>query len=174
MEASPSLLLQEQLALRLETEISKKMDKIIDNIRTIAKDFSIAEKDKKSPFRNVLAAATESGSSLEVIKNYIRYQVGRSGASPIWKHTKNKKLFSTVVVEQIDNLQQEAAEIVLRIRESTPKGHPLSSYLENGQKQAQLQKEIHLKLAQLYLGYLAREHTASVGEKQAQENQHPN
>ncbi|MEB3181609.1 MAG: hypothetical protein VKL59_21630 [Nostocaceae cyanobacterium] len=174
MEESTGLSLQEQLALRLEVEISKKMDKIIDNIRTIAKDFSIAEKDKKSPFRNVLAAATESGSSLEVIKNYIRYQVGRSGASPIWKHTKNQKLFSTVVVEQINSLQQEAAEIVLSIREYTPKGHPVSSYLENGQNQAQLQKEIHLKLAQLYLGYLAREHTASVGEKQVQSNQNPN
>jgi hypothetical protein len=43
----------------------------------------------------------------------------------------------------------------------------LQPYLDNQQNREQLEKDIHLKLAQLYLGYLAREHTALVGEKAA-------
>jgi len=168
MEITIEPFYQEQLSLRTELEISKQMDSIIsEKIVSIAKDFSIAEKDRKSPFKNVLAAATESGASLEVIKNYIRYQVGRSNSSPIWKTSNNEKLFATKVVEHLDALNQDAKEIVQRVRRAILKESPLQPYLDNQQNREQLEKDIHLKLAQLYLGYLAREHTALVGEKAA-------
>jgi hypothetical protein len=84
------LSLQEQLELRIEREISNQMDAIIEKVNRIAKKFSIAKQDKKSPFKNVLAVATDSSSSLEVIKNYIRYQIGRKDSSPIWKAPRTK------------------------------------------------------------------------------------
>ncbi len=156
--------LKEQLALRIEKETSKQMDEVIRKVNTISKEFDIASKDKKSPFRNVLAVATDSSSSLEVIKNYIRYQVGRSGSSPIWTSLKDKTLFAQAVVKELDGLNQDAQVILRRIREEVPKDHALEPYLENNENREHLKKEIHLKLVQLYLGYLAREHTASVGE----------
>ncbi|MGD1804653.1 hypothetical protein ACP6PL_04320 [Dapis sp. BLCC M126] len=140
------------------------MDDIIEAIQKIANDFSIAQKDKKSPFRNVLAAATETGTSIEIIKNYIRYQVGRSGSSPIWKEKENQKLFASAVVEQIDSLLEKAEDILKIIRKNTSKGNPINDYLENLENRELYKKNLHLKLTQLYLGYLAREHTASVGE----------
>ncbi|KAB8331436.1 hypothetical protein SD80_023270 [Scytonema tolypothrichoides VB-61278] len=156
--------LQEQLALRIEKQISYQMDEVLGKVRKISRDFSIASKDKKSPFRNVLAVATDSGSSLEVIKNYIRYQVGRSGSSPIWTTLKDKELFAKAVVQDLDNLIQDAQAILTRIRKDIPKDHALEPYLEDNQNRERLKKDIHLKLVQLYLGYLAREHTALVGE----------
>ncbi|RAM51044.1 MAG: hypothetical protein C6Y22_11695 [Hapalosiphonaceae cyanobacterium JJU2] len=157
-------LIQEQLVLRIDKEISQQMDEVLGKIRKISKDFSIASKDKKSPFRNVLAVATDSSSSLEVIKNYIRYQVGRSGSSPIWTTLKDKELFAKAVVQDLDSLNQDAQTILMRIRKDIPKGHVLEPYLEDNQNRERIKKHIHLKLVQLYLGYLAREHTALVGE----------
>ncbi|MEQ8754438.1 MAG: hypothetical protein RID09_13105 [Coleofasciculus sp. G1-WW12-02] len=170
MDKSLDPLLQEQLTLRTDVQISRQMDDIIINVKTIAKNFSIASEDPKSPFKNVLAAATESNASIESIKNYIRYQVGRSGASRIWKVSKDKNLFATAVVEQIDSLKQDAQEILDRVRRPIPKDNPLEQYLTDTQNKAQFIKNIHLKLTRLYLGYLAREHTALVGESQARKN----
>ena len=156
--------LKEKLALRLEKEISNQMDEVIRKVTEISEKFSIASKDKRSPFRNVLAVATDSSSSLEVIKNYIRYQVGRSGSSPIWTTSKDKELFAAAVVKDLDNLIQDAQEILQRLRKDISKGNVLEPHIEDKQSQEQFKKDIHLKLTQLYLGYLARQHTALVGE----------
>lgn len=168
MDKLIDLFLTEQLALRLEREISNQMDEVIGNkVKPISQKFSIASTDEKSPFRNVLAVATDSSSSLEVIKNYIRYQVGRKESSPIWKTSKDSELFAQAVVNDLQNLSQDAQEIVQRLRRAIPKGNSLEPYLEDNQNREKIKKELHLKLAQLYLGYLAREHTASVGESKS-------
>jgi hypothetical protein len=164
MEILNNSLDQERLALKTEIEIAKQMDDIVRKIHILAKNFSIDQTDPKSPFRNVLGVATESSASIAVIKNYIRYQVGRSGSSPIWQVSKDNKLFATVVVENLDNLLQDAQEVLQRVRKSISKTNSLNSYLEDAQNREQLTQYIHLKMAQLYLGYLAREHTALVGE----------
>jgi hypothetical protein len=57
------------------------------------------------------------------------------------------------------------------VRKSIPKENPLENYLTDTQNQAQFIKSIHLKLTRLYLGYLAREHTALVGEEKANKNE---
>lgn len=158
------LSLQEQLELRIEREISKQMDEIIQKVNRIAKNFSIASQDKKSPFKNVLAVATDSSSSLEVIKNYIRYQVGRKDSSPIWKELNEKEKFAMALVKELDNLNDDVEKILQRLRKAIPKSNPLESYLTDSQNREKIKKNIHLKIAQLYLGYLAREHTAMVGE----------
>lgn len=157
--------LKEQLELRIEREISNQMDEVIKKIKTLAEKFSIASKDKKSPFKNVLAVATDSSSSLEVIKNYIRYQVGRKDSSPIWKSAKEQEIFAMELVKELENLNDDVKKIVQRLRKAIPKSNPLESYLTDSQNREKIERNIHLKIAQLYLGYLAREHTAMVGEK---------
>jgi hypothetical protein len=159
------LSLQEQLELRIEREISNQMDAIIKKVNRIAKNFSIASKDKKSPFKNVLAVATDSSSSLEVIKNYIRYQIGRKDSSPIWKTTKDQELFAMALVKELEKLNEDVTKILQRLRKAIPKSNPLESYLTDSLNREKIERNIHLKIAQLYLGYLAREHTAIVGEK---------
>jgi hypothetical protein len=154
---------KEQLNFMIEVEIGQKMDDIIINIKETAKKFEIAQKDKKSPFRNVLAVSVETKTSIEIIKNYIRYQVGRSGSSPIWKDKKNDEIFAKVIVTEVDNLLNTAKEIIQNLKKSIKKGSDLESYLLP-EKEDKITKDIHLRLAQLYLGYLAREHTALVGE----------
>jgi hypothetical protein len=159
------LSLEEQLELRIEREISNQMDEIIKNVNSLAKKFSIDSEDKKSPFKNVLAVATDTSSSLEVIKNYIRYQVGRKDASPIWKSGNKQELFAMALVKELENLNEEVKKILQRLRKAIPKSNPLESYLTDSQNRERIERKIHLKIAQLYLGYLAREHTAMVGEK---------
>jgi len=164
------LSLQEQLELRIEREISNQMDAIIEKVNRIAKKFSIANKDKKSPFKNVLAVATDSSSSLEVIKNYIRYQIGRKDSSPIWKAANDQELFAMALVKELENLNEDVKKILQRLRKAIPKSNPLEYYLTDPQTRDQIERNIHLKIAQLYLGYLAREHTAMVGEKKLEQS----
>ncbi|KKI99898.1 hypothetical protein [Prochlorothrix hollandica] len=151
----------------LTTQImGQHLDTILEQITKLAKDFKIAQDTKeKSPFRNVLTVATEPGSSLEVIKNYIRYQVGRKGSSAIWKD--GKGAFSKELVARLDNLKINAKTIFQDLQSTLVKTNQdaqqtIQEYLKL--EQDRLEKEAHLKLAQLYLGYLAREHTALIGE----------
>jgi hypothetical protein len=164
------LSLQEQLELRIEREISNQMDAIIEKVNRIAKKFSIANKDEKSPFKNVLAVATDSSSSLEVIKNYIRYQIGRKDSSPIWKAPNGQELFAMALVKELDHLNEDVKKILQRLRKAIPKSNPLEYYLTDTQTRDQIERNIHLKIAQLYLGYLAREHTAMVAEKKLEQS----
>lgn len=159
------LSLQEQLELRIERQISNQMDAIIEKVNRIAKKFSIANQDEKSPFKNVLAVATDSSSSLEVIKNYIRYQIGRKDSSPIWKIRKDQELFAMALVKEVENLNEDVTKILQRLRKAIPKSNPLESYLTDSQNRDKIERNIHLTIAQLYLGYLAREHIAMLGEK---------
>jgi hypothetical protein len=151
----------EQLTFKIDQEISLQMDVILCKMQQMARDFKISEADKKSPFKNILSVAVEPLSSLEIIKTYIRYQVGRQGASPIWKKSINKKLFAAAVVEQIDDLSEDAQVILEKVISSFAENHPLVCHIE--QVRETLTKTLHLRLAQLYLGYLSREHTALVG-----------
>ncbi|WP_293132569.1 hypothetical protein [Microcoleus sp. bin38.metabat.b11b12b14.051] len=161
--------LQEQLELRIEREISNQMDTILEKVNRIAKKFSIDNKDEKSPFKNVLAVATDSSSSLEVIKNYIRYQIGRKDSSLIWKSLVEEDMFAIALVKELNKLNEDVTKILQKLRKNIPKNNPLESYLTDTQNRERIERNIHLKIAQLYLGYLAREHTAMVGEKKERE-----
>lgn len=159
-----SIGVEEQLVLRLDQEISYQLDEIIQVMQSITKEFNIDEADKKSPFKNVLSVAVEPLSSLEVIKTFIRYQVGRKDSSPIWKLKRDNQYFADVVVKQIDGLSKDADAILKRVEQTLKEKDLLKSHI--AEKRIQILKKLHLQLAQLYLGYLAREHTALVGEKQ--------
>lgn len=168
--------IQRRIDLLSTQIIGNHLDKVIGEIKDLATKFNITkDKKEKSPFRNVLTVATEPGSSLEVIKNYIRYQVGRSGSSKIWKD--DNGAFAKALVEALDQLKGDTATIIKKIEETLlqiyEKDKSNKSNQESGETDQQaitdyfnasvrqkLEKELHLKLAQLYLGYLAREHTA--------------
>ncbi|MEH1850836.1 MAG: hypothetical protein V7L11_03900 [Nostoc sp.] len=184
--------LEEQLALRINQELSKQLDDVIIKMQQIAQEFAIKQVKERSPLKNVLTTATDPMSSIEVIKNYIRYQVGRKDASKIWKLEKiengKKEIFANAVITQINDLTANIESIFNAINSSIDKelkpfleknkdnqdsinpslNHNqleklelLKEYLYNNK--SHIRQNIHLKLTQLYLGYLSREHTALIG-----------
>ncbi|KYC43957.1 hypothetical protein WA1_02080 [Scytonema hofmannii PCC 7110] len=182
--------LEQQLTLRIENEFSKQLDDVIIKMQQITKKFDIKQIKERSPIKNVLTTATDSTSSLEVIKNYIRYQVGRKDASKIWKLEINehgqKEIFASAVIRQINDLTTNVEAIFDSINRSIDKeikpflsedSKELTNPMLSETKREQLKelklyleknksivaKDIHLKLTQLYLGYLSREHTALIG-----------
>ncbi|AFY68746.1 hypothetical protein Pse7367_0435 [Thalassoporum mexicanum PCC 7367] len=159
-----------RLDLKVESEIGLRMDSVILQLQKLAHDYKIHQKDKKTPFRNILAVAMEFSASLESIKGFIKYQIGRANSSPIWKHSLGDKLFATKLAEELNALSKYTNDIINSLENSDAENNDVSEYLKNPQQKAALTKEIHLKLARLYLGYLAREHTALVGENKIMEN----
>jgi hypothetical protein len=108
--------LDDQLTLRIDQEFSKQLDSVIEAMQVMAKNFRIKEVKERSPLKNVVAVSTEATSSLEVIKNYIRYQSGRKeSTSKIWQCsiTKDgkKQIFAQAVVQQIDALSNNVTTI---------------------------------------------------------------
>ena len=136
--------IEKQKILMMEREIGLQMEKLIPKMQEIARGYNL--RNEKSPFRNVLNVATEPGSGIEVTKNYIRYQLGRSGANRMWSDTSGgDKNFAVALVDEIDALSKNAEEIVKTMGEDP----------HNGSGKDRLQ-QVHLRLMQLYLGNLAR------------------
>lgn len=194
--------LEEQLILRIDQEFRNQMDDVITKMQTLAQKFDIKQVKERSPFKNVLSVATDPTSSLEVIKNYIRYQAGRKDSSRVWKLEKTengkKQVFADAVVQQLNELSGNFQNIFSSINDSL--AQEIQFIKEDGERrknqelfnkkeilellkkhlqanEQRLRKSIHLSLAQLYLGYLSREHTALLGyEKDGNEqisNQKP-
>lgn len=169
--ADMSIKLKERLALRINQEIGAQMDTIIEKVIVLARKYSLGESEKmeksaNSPFKNVLNVSVEPSSSLEVIKNFIRYQTGRKGGSEIWR----KKGFADALVTDLDGLNKDVNGILERIKESyralafeekSDLEHPMVSYI--GSNSVGIKRSLHLQIVQLYLGYLSREHIASKG-----------
>lgn len=100
--------LEEQLQLRIDKEFKNQLDDVITEMQKIANKFDIKQVQEKSPFKNVLSAVTEPMSSLEAIKVFIRYQVGRKESSKVWKlevtEDGKRQFFADAIVRQIDKL----------------------------------------------------------------------
>ena len=137
---------EKQKNLKIDQKIGLQMETLIPKMQAFADSYDLAGVREKSPFRNVLNVATESGSGVEVTKNYIRYQLGRSGANRMWRETGNGgENFAVALVEEIKALAEDAKNIVQSIGED-----PES---DSGKEWVQ---QVHLRLMQLYLGNLAR------------------
>ena len=134
----------QQKILLMEQEIGLQMEKLIPDMQKMAAGYNLRN-EKKSPFRNVLNVATEPGSGIEVTKNFIRYQLGRSGANRIWSDTSGGEKFAVALVDKIDGLGKDAKVIVEKMNKC------LSTELDSSWLH-----RIHLRLMQLYLGNLVR------------------
>lgn len=172
-----SINIQEQLALRIDQGVSQQLDDVVLKVRTISKKFKIEKVNERSPIKNVVTAATEPITSLEVIKNFIRYQAGRKNASEIWKLKDpgdTNSLFADEVVNNLNSLANNCKAILDTLEASISKNleaediseveierlKALDQYLQANK--GMILQSTHLRLARLYLGYLSREHTALV------------
>jgi uncharacterized membrane protein YccC len=168
--------LESQLMLRINQSVKGQLDGIIQSMQKMAENFNIRTVDERSPLRNVLNTAIDPLSSLEVIKNYIRYQTGRKNHSKIWDKKYNQQNFADAVIQEIEKLsiyidrvftsaQQELDQEANALEPDSSRRiqlEELEKYLQ--EHQSRLRQELHLNLTQLYLGYLSREHTALKGK----------
>ena len=107
-------------------------------------DYPSNDRDKleESQFRN-LVRVSDTTESPEVVKNFLRYQVGRDKK---WGRGKNS--LAERIISDIDgNLKNQAAEISKKINDDLN---------VNGVEKIKEIKEIHIQLIRLYLGYGAR------------------
>ncbi len=157
-------LVKEQLALLIEQETRYQLDGILQEMQELAEKHQIGQAgSQRSPLRNLLVAATDRTASLEIIKNYISYQTARSeDISKILKANYGGKKFGEALSDSLDGLGKNAEDIISRITEGLTNDNALKQYL-TPQVRSREVTDLHLKLTQLYLGYLVREHTALRG-----------
>ncbi|MEQ8192680.1 MAG: hypothetical protein ABRQ39_32240, partial [Candidatus Eremiobacterota bacterium] len=74
----------------IERDVDKQKTELIDKVEQLMKDSRIWEDDglKESQFRNLMNVAN-STTSVPVITNFIKYQIGRTNRPNIQWHYKN-------------------------------------------------------------------------------------
>jgi hypothetical protein len=125
--------------LALQRAVGKELDGVVRKASETIKLLAPGKQSdmRESQIRNVLSVAVETP-SVEVIKNFIRYQMGRSSAGKTWLYNS----FGQQVVADIEGPVSDAA-----VRAAKAVGGP--------DEQA-LRREAYLRLTRLYLGYLNR------------------
>jgi len=132
--------------LALQASIRRQMDAIV---RAANADAALLEGAglEKNQIRNVLNVAEESH-SLAVVTNFIRYQMGRSGTGPAWRHERDEKVFGLHIVEQIES----PTGIVARQTDAVL--NQVQEQVEDISQEAI--NELRYDLMRYYLGYLHR------------------
>ncbi len=114
-------------------ELLSQMQQLLDKSRIWESKMEVAQ------IQNLLAVAHETN-SVEVVKNYIRYQIGRDGGSGSWRRRVGTgPTFGDQIIAELDRLKSIAQSIV-----------PQSAQGET------LVDGAWMKLTRLYLGYLRR------------------
>lgn len=129
------------LSLALRSAIRRHMAPIV---RAANHDAALLEGSRmeKSQLQNVLNVAEESH-SLEVVANFIRYQMGRARIGDIWRHND----FGSCLVQQI--LAPESA-----IQQQTQK--VLAEFPPSASLSDAVADEVRFEFMRYYLGYLQR------------------
>jgi len=128
--------------LVLGNAIDRRLDELV---RAAGRQVLLLQDDRamrESQFRNVLDVAL-STPSLEVVTNFVRYQMGRSGGNQAWLHNN----FGQSVVQEIEKglIPRLAQEIANEVCEEL-----------GAQDRDAITREARLRLLRLYLGYLNR------------------
>ncbi|MBX5490438.1 MAG: hypothetical protein IRZ14_04710 [Chloroflexi bacterium] len=137
-------------ALRVRRALEARLDRVVTLARELLASTLFARGDdhrgtfREAQLRNavVVAGSTES---LEAIKSWVRYQVGREAGRGGWRH----RDFGEALVRQIE---QELAA--------------LASEIATTADAAEVQPAIHVALTRQYLGYLHRHFVFAEMERQ--------
>ncbi len=134
MSATNTEAQQIKQALALKRAVDQRLNALVEKACGRVDVCAVADSNsslERSQFDNVLAVATESG-SVEVVKNFIRYQIGRKDGTG-WRHGG----FGLGLIEDVDSwLSQQATEIAVAA------GVP--------------QDAAWVELLRLYVGYMRR------------------
>jgi len=133
-----------RMQLALERAIDGQLDEVV---RTAGRTVSLLHDEpamRENQKRNVVDVAL-STQSLDVVTNFIRYQMGRSGGNQAWRHHD----FGQRVVQELESpegvvhrlLTTVTAKVQQQVQEAD---------------EAEIRREAQLRLVRLYLGYLNR------------------
>lgn len=128
--------LEQKQELEIQRHIRLAEDELVARIQTALDNFKGLSKLEEAQYRNLLHVAASTESS-EVIKNFLRYQMGRDEK---WGRGKNS--LAEAIIQDIDNwIHQKALAIAQKagVEERSPKVN-----------------EIKVDLIRRYLGYGAR------------------
>ena len=124
--------------LAMKRAIDRRLNELVRRATELVSSTGIADKAsemEKSQFGNVLAVATETG-SVEVVKNFIRYQIGRKNGLG-WRHGS----FGLRLIAEIDGWLAQQAKAIAETH-----------------TQEQIQLDVAwMELVRLYIGYLRRD-----------------
>jgi len=127
--------IQRQVELRMN-QIIRRMTQLVDVETKVAES-----RMEKHQIKTLLGVALET-SSVEVIKHYILYQVGRDMAGTNWRHNG----FGRKLVKALDRLHQDAKRITQQVHRELRLEEPNEEEVE----------ETWLLLTRAYLGHLHR------------------
>lgn len=127
-----SLAKEQYTALKVQKGIREAEDEIVIAIQKALDNKTSYGNLEESQFRNLVRVA-ETTESAEVIKNFLRYQVGRDN-----KWGQGKQSLAENIIENIDNTLNTLAKNIAKSAEGSE------------------QKAIHIELIRRYLGYGAR------------------
>jgi len=116
--------------LQLEREIDKRLDEIVELVEKQIQKSGVIGNLQPSQLRNAASVAANTATSFQTVKNWIRYQVGRSNSR--WPEK-----FADGVIKDCEELRKKADEIANFV--------PAFEVAN-----------IHIRLIRLYLGYLIR------------------
>ncbi|MBN2390317.1 MAG: hypothetical protein JXR84_06325 [Anaerolineae bacterium] len=128
--------IQRQIELQMNSLI-QQMVELVDQQTQVAQS-----RMEKHQIKNLVAVALETV-SVEVVKHYILYQVGRDTPGNSWRH----KDFGKTLVGKLDNLRETAQRIARTI---------LADLRELPKPEEQQIDEIWILLVRAYLGQLNR------------------
>jgi hypothetical protein len=139
--------LRRELVLR--QAIDGQLDALVRKANVAATLFEGSRDMEESQFRNLLNVAVVSESA-EVVINFIRYQMGRSGRSWTYNDAGHKVIADIrwLLSELVPNVRT-SAETLLQKSSDAERAAILATIAGN-------QADIHVRLIQLYLGYLSR------------------
>jgi hypothetical protein len=126
-----------EIELRIQKGIRDAEDEVVKAIsKALDKEDSYGDLEE-SQFRNLLNVATAT-SSAEVVKNFLRYQIGRDKK---WGH--GKESLAEVIVSDIQTLlREETTKIIVGAKVTD--NIPVKT------------NEVHMELIRRYLGYGSR------------------
>ncbi|RME69891.1 MAG: hypothetical protein D6784_17615 [Chloroflexi bacterium] len=135
--------LRRQMAI--QHQIERLMNTLIRSVKQLVDDTQIAESNmEKHQLKNLLNVALESP-SVEVVKHYILYQMGRDTAGTSWRY----RQFGERLIKHLDELGKTETELVLGA--ISAEGKPAGSAPYFTEKD-----EIWHQLVRAYLGQLNR------------------
>jgi hypothetical protein len=129
--------------LRINRELDTSMNELLAGMKKFMDDARIWEsRMEEHGINNVVAVAQETG-SVEVVKNYVRYQIGRDVSNANWRwRVGNVKNFGEQLVDKLDELHDLATGIVAGA--SNPGAPPRDV------------DRVWMRLTRSYLGHLSR------------------
>lgn len=128
-----------QQELKIDRAIDAQLNGMLQQMQKILDDSRIWEgKMEVSQLQNLLTVALDTD-SVELVKNYIRYQIGRDASSGSWRRMRGSNpVFGDQIIAELDRLHDIARSIV-----------PANS-------DQQMIDRVWMKLTRVYLGNLRR------------------